>query len=490
MQTQQAVDPRIIQLKNLVDEYERTGAPEVVARFGDVGWPSGALLPKGEFREVALQMMDVTEKKEGKQSFAYNLALTTLAFSEFHSGRYPESLAHYADAHKGFGYLNLPVEQAICSVVVGAIYRTMGDLELGLRYLMGVYDLLIDSKTYKIFEGFCAYQMAEIYSDLGHFDEALKYHHDTLRIMEHSDNPNLYARSLNGIGCVYLQQGNYPKALQFLTDSLEICERVKNVPLKARVLTDLGNYYYQLKNTDEALRYQQQALAIRRGQNIQNGSITNLVHLAEICIGQQKYSEAVEYLTEALKLAEGLHVKQKVFQIHLLLSDVYSAMGSVAEAFNHYKIYHAVKEEVHHEDVDNKVKNLKLVLEAEQTRKENEIIKKQNEEIIAERKESERLLLNILPAEVTEDLKRKGESPAKQFDMVTVLFTDFVDFTGVSEKLSPEQLVGELHACFSAFDEICSRCNIEKIKTVGDAYLAVSGLPVANETHARCRSEE
>jgi len=101
-----------------------------------------------------------------------------------------------------------------------------------------------------------------------------------------------------------------------------------------------------------------------------------------------------------------------------------------------------------------------------------------------EKKRGDDLLLNILPAEIAEELKEKGKADAKQFDEVTVMFTDFVSFTKVSEKLSPQQLVDELHACFSGFDAIISKYNIEKIKTMGDGFIAAAGLPVANNTHA------
>jgi len=101
-----------------------------------------------------------------------------------------------------------------------------------------------------------------------------------------------------------------------------------------------------------------------------------------------------------------------------------------------------------------------------------------------EKKKSEDLLLNILPAEVAEELKEKGAANAKQFDDVTVLFTDFVNFTQAVEHMTPQQLIGELHICFKAFDEITNKYNIEKIKTIGDAYLAVAGLPTADPNHA------
>lgn len=118
-------------------------------------------------------------------------------------------------------------------------------------------------------------------------------------------------------------------------------------------------------------------------------------------------------------------------------------------------------------------------------RKESEEkIKMQYLQIEEEKKVSDNLLLNILPAEVAEELKSKGSTNAKLFDDVTVLFTDFESFTAVSERLTPQQLVDELHTCFSMFDRIMTKYNIEKIKTVGDAYLAVCGLPLATSDHA------
>ncbi|MFN8310643.1 MAG: adenylate/guanylate cyclase domain-containing protein [Chitinophagales bacterium] len=110
--------------------------------------------------------------------------------------------------------------------------------------------------------------------------------------------------------------------------------------------------------------------------------------------------------------------------------------------------------------------------------------KQNSASIAAEKERSEALLLNILPEEVAEELKVKGASEARQFQEVTVLFTDFKDFTAISERLSPKELIAELHACFTAFDEIMGRNGLEKIKTVGDAYMAVSGLPVTHADHA------
>jgi len=94
---------------------------------------------------------------------------------------------------------------------------------------------------------------------------------------------------------------------------------------------------------------------------------------------------------------------------------------------------------------------------------------------------SENLLLNILPAEIAEELKEKGEATARDFDLVSILFTDFKGFTEKSAELSASDLVGEINHCFRAFDHICEKHGIEKIKTIGDSYMAAGGLPVPSD---------
>jgi class 3 adenylate cyclase len=113
------------------------------------------------------------------------------------------------------------------------------------------------------------------------------------------------------------------------------------------------------------------------------------------------------------------------------------------------------------------------------------VVYRQRNKISKARERSDELLLNILPHEVANELKEKGRAEAKHYDEVSVLFTDFVHFTQTAEKLTPQQLVQELHECFTAFDEITERHGLEKIKTIGDAYLAVCGLPNPSAHHAQ-----
>lgn len=99
-----------------------------------------------------------------------------------------------------------------------------------------------------------------------------------------------------------------------------------------------------------------------------------------------------------------------------------------------------------------------------------------NAALAIEQQKTESLLLNILPAEVAEELKATGHAEAHEFDQVTILFSDFKNFTSISEDMSPKELVEELNACFMAFDAIVGEHNVEKIKTIGDAYMAAAGL--------------
>lgn len=124
------------------------------------------------------------------------------------------------------------------------------------------------------------------------------------------------------------------------------------------------------------------------------------------------------------------------------------------------------------------------ILENQKAELEKEVAVR-TQEIIEEKQKSDNLLLNILPQEIAEELKLKGESKAQHFDMASVLFTDFVNFTTIAGKMTAEELLQELNVNFTAFDHIIEKYGLEKIKTIGDAYLAVSGIPVKDDNHAQ-----
>ena len=111
--------------------------------------------------------------------------------------------------------------------------------------------------------------------------------------------------------------------------------------------------------------------------------------------------------------------------------------------------------------------------------------RKSNQLISEERNRVEKILLNILPKDTADELQQKGYVEAKRFDQTSVLFTDFKGFTAFSERMSAEEMVKSIDFYFSKFDEIIGRYNLEKIKTIGDAYMCAGGLPTKNSTNAK-----
>jgi class 3 adenylate cyclase len=116
-------------------------------------------------------------------------------------------------------------------------------------------------------------------------------------------------------------------------------------------------------------------------------------------------------------------------------------------------------------------------------RRTGQELKKKNELIEAEKQRSDGLLQNILPAEIASELKKYGSAKVKHYEMVTVMFIDFVGFSQMAELLQPQELVNEIDYCFKSFDDITDLHKIEKIKTIGDAYMCAGGLPVADTTN-------
>jgi class 3 adenylate cyclase len=110
--------------------------------------------------------------------------------------------------------------------------------------------------------------------------------------------------------------------------------------------------------------------------------------------------------------------------------------------------------------------------------------KRAETKLVEEENKSTKLLLNILPREIVTELKIHGITEPHEVASATVLFTDFVGFTQIAERMGARELVAELDRCFSQFDRICERHRLEKLKTIGDAYMCAGGIPVANETHA------
>jgi class 3 adenylate cyclase len=110
-------------------------------------------------------------------------------------------------------------------------------------------------------------------------------------------------------------------------------------------------------------------------------------------------------------------------------------------------------------------------------------VEERTAEVQHQKHEIEKLLHNILPEEIADELRAYGKVAPKYYEMVTVMFTDFKGFTQIAEVLSPEQIIHELNHCFLKFDEIIEKYHLEKIKTIGDAYMCAGGIPTPTQTN-------
>ena len=285
--------------------------------------------------------------------------------------------------------------------------------------------------------------------------------------------------------------GNYEKALEYQLKSLALFQELELESQVANIRYNTGCIFYRRSDTLNAMMYLQKGLA--EAEKIGEPTVVNgaLVMIGNVYRLQNEYDLALEFLHKGLTMAEGSGVKEFHYNALEGLYMAYKEKGDATNALDYYEKYVQEKEEIARFDNNRKIANIHFGFELEKKQREvhseraqREIVEEKNKVIDAERQKSDALLKNILPDAVAEDLKATGKSDANLFEIVTVLFTDFKGFTSISERLTPQQLVDELHACFSVFDEITTKYNVEKIKTVGDAYLAVSGLPVAHDLHA------
>ncbi|MBK9249825.1 MAG: tetratricopeptide repeat protein [Ignavibacteria bacterium] len=398
-------------------------------------------------------------------------------------------------------------------------YQGLGDYVQSLKYnfeCLAYYERIGD----RAHAAGVYHNIAICYQDAGKKEEAVNYYKKALEI-------NLTTGKKDWLGRNYLMLAGYYSEINNIDEALKCYEGARETFLALGIR---GTYAYTLVGVGaqmsrkgmyaQAIDTLHRALSIFREIKDKNGVAWSFNNLGASYTQQRKFKEAAVYLDSCFRLCKELNTTEAMRNIYQRLYQLDTASGNLSQAYLHYYQYIAARDSMKNSENVAKVSNQFLRFEyskkeeqakAEQDKKEavqtttrNALIaglalvamlafvlynrfrlkKKANEIITYEKDRSENLLLNILPAEVAEELKSTGTASAKHFDNVTVLFTDFKNFTSVSQQLSPQELVDELHACFKGFDEICTKYSIEKIKTIGDAYLAVSGLPLADENHA------
>ena len=358
--------------------------------------------------------------------------------------------------------------------------------------------------------------IALIYTDMGNYDEALKNHVAAKKIREANGDKRGIAGSYLNIGIIYFSLGNYAEALKNYFAAKKMYEELGDKNEVALTYSHIGVVYKNQQKYADALKNYFAALKIQEEIGDKEGIAVSYYNIGTAHVEDSKARQAGEWLMKGLKLAKDIGIKTTIQDSYLSLSHMDSALGNYKNAYENHKMYIIYRDSIANKENTEKIVQQKMQYEFDkketQSRVEQAVTKKelqrqklvrngfvggfavvllfallllgQRNKIKKEKKRSDELLLNILPDEVANEIKLKGRSMPKTFSMVTVMFTDFKDFTHVSQNISAELLVAELDYCFSAFDKMLQKYKIEKIKTVGDAYLCASGLPVSSFTHA------
>jgi len=379
---------------------------------------------------------------------------------------------------------------ATCSNSLAAIYAYQGDYPPALENLYRALKIMQHSGDKKGASHVLS-NIGNIYQRQEDYTRSLDYHQQALKMREEVNDQLGIASSLNNMGICYDMTKDYDRALKSYHKARELYQKSGNLYGLISTLNNIGYVYTEQEKYEYAKKYLKKALTLGEEINNKHRVLETRNAIGIIIAKENKSSEAVKYMLKTLQMAEEAGAKPQTKEVLQELYKCEKQRANYADALKYYERMIILEKEIFNEETSRKISNLKMAADLDKKEKEAEIerlknveLKKAYEIIETEKTKSENLLLNILPFEVAEELKELGITKARFFENVTVMFTDFKGFTSLSEKISPQELVDELHACFTAFDNIINKYKIEKIKTIGDSYMAVCGVPVSTKDHA------
>jgi len=373
--------------------------------FFEFAWQSMVSLSRQERIDLGQRIYDWAKSAADIHPKLLANATLTLGQIGFQNEDYKDGLDYASQAQKLFSALADEDGELISTMFIGLIYRPLGNVELALKCLLEAYPKLRKTGKHYFFQSVAAFNMAEIYSDTNHLDESLKLYGEAIDTAHAYGHIYIEGLSTNGIAGIYIKQNKYGLGMEYYAKALDISKELNFTQFQSRVLTDIGDYYLKSGDYERAITNNTEALTMRESLGMRGGVITNMTHIGEIYFKQGRHDEAIAILTKALLIAEEMNIKPKMFSIHEILSDIFMTHNDMSQSLLHYKAFHEVRDAVTNEDREKKIKNLQLIFEAEQTNKENAIIKAQKAEIEKKNKE--------LQHTIDELTKTKASSRAK-----------------------------------------------------------------------------
>ncbi|MEI6411666.1 MAG: adenylate/guanylate cyclase domain-containing protein [Bacteroidota bacterium] len=417
---------------------------------------------------------------------------------------------------------------------IAAVYDSQGDIPKALDFYQKGLKISEEVDDKSTTAGILN-NIGFIYKNQGYHVKALEYFQKSLSISDEiGSNPAINIPILNNIGDIYRIQQQNDEAFRYYENSLHLAESIGDKAGMSSPLHNIGLLYEAKKDYNKALDFYQKSLKIDEDLGDKAGISFTLNSIASIYFSRGQFAEALTFAERSLQIARELGYPENIRNAAYLLKRIYQQQQDFPRALQMYEMYTQMRDSINNTETkrasiknqlqyqyekkvtadsirmaeERKVIDARFAQEQTQryalmgvlglslvfagfmfsryqiTRRQKKVIQSQHAELTQEKKKSDDLLLNILPLETAEELKTTGRSVAKSYAEVTVLFTDFKDFSKIAEALSAEDLVHEINYFYSAFDRIIAQYDIEKIKTIGDSYMCAAGLPVPNKTHA------
>ena len=445
-----------------------------------------------------------------------------------HQGKLMEALAERKASLRIAEELGDSIRIARAHLNLGSQFENMGLLPEAydqVHAALKIYDTRSDSTA-----------LARVYTNLGHirleagiFTDAIGYYRSALRIRQKLDDPESLATALNDLANALDElkiDDSTRVAIDLYEQALKIRESAVDLAGIAELYNNMGDAYKHLEDYNRAMNCLRKSLKIQQELDSPLELMRVYNNIGDVLYRQGKYREALKYTLRYAKIAEKTSEKKFIQRSLKDLSKLYAAMGDWKKAYDYRVQYDELRwkmlDERQVEDFERKEalftdgrkqreidrQNHELAQAKTRTwaliggalalallvlllfnrnrirKRANRDLAIKNTQIEQERERADALLRNILPEKTAAELKINNAVKPQRYESVTVLFSDFKGFTTVAELLSPEELVQELDECFRCFDSIVDKYGLEKIKTIGDAYMCAGGLPEPSETHA------
>lgn len=468
-----------------------------------------------EYAEQANKLATSLKYKLGK---AY--ALKNMGVVEYYQGNYVAVLDYWLQSLEIFESLQDNLGIANLTNNLGAIYYSQGSNDKALKYYLR--SLTIGEKLNSPLRITSALSnIGAVYGQMGNFDMAVDYLNRIEPYLDELNDPQITSAYLMGIGEIYFQKGDIQNAQFYFLKALPYNQ---NTPDYAHNLAMLGKVEFKRGNAGRSIFYLDSAYATAAEKNLLLDKVQTLIALGEV-YRNSDYQKAKKSYEEAEKIALEINTHEELRDIFKGMSIMYANNNDFQKAYKYQTLYFAQKDSLFNLEISDKIRTLQFDFDLQKKQdqiglleKEAELtelrgkrqqyiiygsaislvlvivlavgtfsryryVKKTSHIIVKEKERSDKLLLNILPNETARELKQNGKVEAKRFESVTVMFTDFKGFTAHSQNLSPEILVKNVDYYFSKFDMIMEKYNLEKIKTIGDAYMCAGGLPFPSTDH-------